>query len=166
MGNHEAAQLYQRVMQGDESASRELIQLQRNGRALRYYPNGRKGPDDDGVVGFSIDVCMFEGSPHLRISSGVKTRTAAIPRDIAIRLVRKIEGLPVPLLMDDCDVAVGFHDGKVILIMPSEDIEWFLTIPQALGLTSRIADVLMEQTRGQGLGAINDLMDALEIDED
>jgi hypothetical protein len=42
--------LLQRAMTGDAKASLEILNLQRQGRALRLYPNGRKGPLDEGVT--------------------------------------------------------------------------------------------------------------------
>lgn len=41
--------LLNRAMNNDPLASLELLRLQREGRALRLYPNGRKGPLEDGM---------------------------------------------------------------------------------------------------------------------
>lgn len=54
--------LLQRAIKGDCEASRQLIHLQREGRALRLYPFGRKGPLDEGatpiVMGKSNDLTI------------------------------------------------------------------------------------------------------------
>ena len=42
--------LLQRAMSGDATASLEILNLQRQGRALRLYPHGRKSPLDEGLT--------------------------------------------------------------------------------------------------------------------
>jgi len=42
--------LLQRAMAGEPQASLEILRLQQQGRALRLYPNGRKGPLDEGMT--------------------------------------------------------------------------------------------------------------------
>jgi hypothetical protein len=43
-------ELLGRAMSGDVLAMREIVKLQQQGRALRLYPHGRKGPLDEGVM--------------------------------------------------------------------------------------------------------------------
>jgi hypothetical protein len=43
-------ELLDRANRGDVAASQEILTLQRQGRALRLYPNGRKDLNDDGVT--------------------------------------------------------------------------------------------------------------------
>ena len=42
--------LINRMRSGDTLAARGLIEAQRHGRALRLYPDGRNGPNDEGVA--------------------------------------------------------------------------------------------------------------------
>ena len=44
------AQLLQSAKSGSPEATRELLLLQRQGLALRLYPEGRSGPEDEGVT--------------------------------------------------------------------------------------------------------------------
>lgn len=51
-----AIDLVNKAMDGDAVATEELIDRQQSGRDLRLYPNGRKGPDDEGICPISIRV--------------------------------------------------------------------------------------------------------------
>ena len=44
------AEKINRLKAGDPVAASELIEMQRNGMALRLYPNGRRGADDEGMT--------------------------------------------------------------------------------------------------------------------
>lgn len=46
--------LFKKALGGDRDAVSELIERQQNGKALRYYPNGRSSMDDDGAVVASV----------------------------------------------------------------------------------------------------------------
>lgn len=46
--------LFSKALGGDRDAVSELIERQQNGKALRYYPNGRSSMDDDGAVVASV----------------------------------------------------------------------------------------------------------------
>lgn len=46
----EVHEILQAALAGDGKATEQLIAMQREGRALRLYPNGRSGPEDDGVT--------------------------------------------------------------------------------------------------------------------
>lgn len=53
--------LIEQVKMGNGNATKELIQLQRQGRALRLYPEGRRGPEDEGAT----PILMEQGSDML-----------------------------------------------------------------------------------------------------
>lgn len=48
-GQMHPMELVKLAIEGDLEASEELIDRQQEGKSLRLYPNGRKGPDDEGV---------------------------------------------------------------------------------------------------------------------
>lgn len=63
------SQLFAAAQDGNDEALTELIDRQQDGRALRYYPDGRKGPEDDGVVPVQIEskdglLCIRSGRPR------------------------------------------------------------------------------------------------------
>ncbi|SMP43882.1 hypothetical protein SAMN06265222_1011021 [Neorhodopirellula lusitana] len=50
----DTTQLLNDALRGDEHSMAELIRLQREGKALRLYPFGRKGPLDEGMTPLQI----------------------------------------------------------------------------------------------------------------
>ncbi len=47
--------LYRMIKSGDDDALEHLIDRQQKGRCLRYYPDGRQGADDFGMIPVYID---------------------------------------------------------------------------------------------------------------
>lgn len=63
------SELFAAAKDGSDEALTELIDRQQDGKALRYYPDGRKGPEDDGVVPVQIEskdglLCIRSGRPR------------------------------------------------------------------------------------------------------
>jgi len=61
--------LYEQIVSGNRDALDELIERQQNGRSLRFYPEGRSGPEDEGMIPIVIDVkdnsvCIRSGRPN------------------------------------------------------------------------------------------------------
>jgi len=50
----EIKQLLSKAVNGDTAAVRELTRLQRDGKAMRLYPHGRRGPLDEGMAPLEI----------------------------------------------------------------------------------------------------------------
>ena len=59
----------------DPEAVNELLRRQHQGKALRLYPNGRRGPEDEGVLPIAM---TYEGD-HIAIDIGHANRSFVIP---------------------------------------------------------------------------------------
>lgn len=73
------SELYKAATNGDDDALDELIDRQQAGRALRYYPEGRRSAFDEGLVPVKIE--SANGSVIVR--SGRPDRRVAISRETA-----------------------------------------------------------------------------------
>lgn len=73
--------LYQLIVDGDKNALNELIQRQQKGRSIRFYPNGRSGPFDDGMIPIVIDIC----DDSVCIRSGQPHRSVFVDREVALK---------------------------------------------------------------------------------
>ena len=71
--------LYKSATNGDDEALDELIDRQQAGKALRYYPEGRKSAFDEGLVPVKIE--SIGGSVVIR--SGRPTKRVAISNETA-----------------------------------------------------------------------------------
>jgi len=71
------SELFAAAQEGNEAALTELIDRQQDGKALRYYPNGRQGPEDEGIVPVQIE--SREGL--LVIRSGRPSREVIINKE-------------------------------------------------------------------------------------
>lgn len=70
--------LYKSATDGDDEALDELIDRQQAGRALRYYPEGRKSAFDEGLVPVKIEstggsVVIRSGRPTKRVAISSET---------------------------------------------------------------------------------------------
>lgn len=71
------SELYAAARKGNDAALTELIDRQQDGRSLRYYPDGRKGPEDEGLVPVQIE----SKDGFLSIRSGRPNRKIIINKD-------------------------------------------------------------------------------------
>lgn len=123
------SELYMMVQDGDDDALEELINMQQKGRCLRYYPNGRSGPEDFGVVPIYIDsndgaVVFRSGRPSASVLIDKETCFTwilGIPKCISVcasELKGAYEGdIGFRHVMDTC----GDPDFEFALLYDSED---------------------------------------------
>ena len=82
---------------GDVDAIRELIALQRQGKSLRIYPEGRRGPLDEGfaplIIGPSPDKLI-------RFSLGT-SKSFGIPKRMIGPTILTMVGLSVDIIVND-----------------------------------------------------------------
>ena len=72
------SELFKAATDGDNDALDELIERQQDGKALRYYPNGRRGALDEGLVPVKIEssngsVVIRSGQPRKGVAINKKT---------------------------------------------------------------------------------------------
>jgi len=75
------ADVYGQCLKGDADAMSELIDRQQDGRGLRYYPEGRDGPYDDGIVCVRVFLDSNSIFPALTIRSGRPSREVYISQE-------------------------------------------------------------------------------------
>ena len=75
--NMHVSELYEAAKEGDDDALTELIDRQQDGRALRYYPDGRRDAYDEGVVPVQIE----SKDGLLSIRSGRPSKEIVIDKD-------------------------------------------------------------------------------------
>lgn len=75
--------LYERASHGCTDSIDEIIDRQQDGRSLRFYPNGRKGADDEGMIG--INMTIRNGSLVAR--SGRPRRATCMDQDITTQWI-------------------------------------------------------------------------------
>jgi hypothetical protein len=92
--------LLKRAVSGDPLASRELLLLQREGRALRLYPFGRKGPLDEGVTPIVIGRSAETGLILVEIAKPGRIRLLRKSIADIMRHHIRLSGL---LWLDYCD---------------------------------------------------------------
>lgn len=80
------ADLYENILAGDRESLDELISRQQSGRSLRFYPEGRSGPEDEGMIPIVIDVC----DSSVCIRSGRPSRAVVIDKHVALKWIAGI----------------------------------------------------------------------------
>lgn len=80
------ADLYTKIVAGDREALNELIERQQSGRSLRFYPDGRNGPNDDGMIPIVVDVC----DESVCIRSGQPLKPVVIDKQVALKWITGI----------------------------------------------------------------------------
>jgi len=73
--------VYNQCLKGDADAMSEVIDRQQDGRGLRYYPEGRDGPYDDGIVCVRVFLDSNSIFPVLTIRSGRPSREVYISQE-------------------------------------------------------------------------------------
>src|SRR5690554_176493 len=68
-----------RATDGDTTAAMELFTRQANGQALRLYPFGRKGPDDEGCAMIGISMMLDTQVPVIYTGTP-RASTFGMPR--------------------------------------------------------------------------------------
>lgn len=81
--------LYTMVLSGNKDALEELVDRQQEGRALRFYPSGRAGAEDDGLV----VVWMESKDGAVEIRSGRPARKISIKKDTVLEWMKGIPKL-------------------------------------------------------------------------
>ena len=84
--NMHVKDLYSQIISGDREALDELIERQQSGRSLRFYPDGRSGPQDEGMIPIVIDV--LDNSVCIR--SGRPSKPVVIDKHVAFKWITGI----------------------------------------------------------------------------
>ena len=151
--------LLKRAMSGDAKASLEIVKLQREGRALRLYPHGRKGPLDEGVT-----PVVFGRNSETGLLMIERAKTGAIEfkyKDVAFFMMNQVHlcGL---LFMDYCEQEDPFWEIESLADCDLKHMTWITddsiklqfipdspTIEYGIAMTQRIMTnwmVLIEQS--------------------
>ena len=159
------SELYSMIQKGDRDALNELIERQQSGTSLRFYPEGRKGPFDDGMLPIVVDVndrsvCIRSGQPHRSVLMDKELALAwllGIPKCLshAVRLF-KDEGLEQDDIEFELELraTVGFkhkitpapeEDGAMITFYPLGLEAWRLDTQDCCNLIKTICDLGAEQ---------------------
>lgn len=156
MENQPPAKLIEQALAGDQGAAAELLELQKQGRALRYYPGGRKDATSDGLVAFAVNIVTHDGMTTVRFEAGLSTAIVPLTRDRAIALLRSIHAIvgsrgDFLLPKRASGIKPKFLCGIIYLVMPICASSWDLDYQQALDLESNLMEVLLDQVGGEDL---------------
>jgi hypothetical protein len=161
MESQQPAKLIEQALAGDDDAASQLLELQKQGQALRYYPEGRKDPEDNGVIAFGATIIVYRGATTVRMETGLSTAIVPLSREQSIKLLQALHGIK-PTKQDsllpwrDSGIKPKFLCGMVYLVMPLCAAAWDLDFQQALELESQLIAVLMEQVSGAELQSLLD----------
>lgn len=159
MSDHdEIKELFDQAMEGDGSAVAQILEMQQQGRALRYYPMGRDGADDLGAVAVSAIV----KATGTTIKFGMQSRLIGFPRKHAIQLVKNIHELHSDKEMRECRLRAVVHDSDIYLVLPTLDNTWQFTPEESVHIAAEVRDALLELASMEGLEAIDKLLGELD----
>lgn len=130
--------LRERARSGDLSAGVEWLELQREGKGLRFYPDGRRGPGDDGVVAFAVQVRNTTQGRRWAFVAGRPVRVSEMPlataQELAATILRECPGNEFP----PCPMGLTFDRDVVWLTMPEVGLECELSDGEARSLAALV----------------------------
>jgi len=162
------ADVYDQCLKGDADAMSEVIDRQQEGKGLRYYPEGRDGAYDDGIVCVRVFLDYSSVVPALTIRSGRPSRAVYISEEtlddwgsvIALGIERSIKvlkstGISLPeakAVLNDSetkDLSISFDPSEglteaVCDIEPRGAASWVLGFDNAVVALANIIDVAFE----------------------
>lgn len=161
--NKQVSDWYRRSLSGDKESLVRLIASQRSGKALRFYPDGRSGPEDEGLVAVMVVPWMKGKTWGISIHLGRATRRVQLRRMQAVQVVRELTkresdtGPELPSL----GVLPGPKGEYIELRLPTA-VNWLqMSLPQANGLGQLIRASLFDTAEcNEGVTALNHMMTA------
>lgn len=161
--NNKVAEWYRKSLMGDKESLVRLVSAQRSGKALRFYPDGRHGADDEGLVAVMVVPWMKGKTWGISVHLGRATRRVHLRRLQAVQMVRELTKRESPTgpELPSVGVLTSPTGGFIELRLPTA-VDWLqMSLPQANGLGQLIRAGLFDTAEcNEGVEALNHMMTA------